>query len=215
MADPTTTATGAGTDGAVQEHLDHAASAMPLANESTVYGEAHSPAGETHHAEATIGGFADATVIVAVAALVTILGMLWKKVPAAIAGALDKRIAEIREQLDEAKKLRAEAEALKAEYVAKAQAADADAATMREHAHAEAAMIVEQARKDADALVARRAKMAEDKIAAAELGAIADVRARAADAAAEAARAIIAEQHGAEADRALVDRTIAGLGRVN
>ena len=37
----------------------------------------------------------------------------------------------------------------------------------------------------------------------------------AADAAARAAAAIIAERHGAGADKALVDRTIAGLGRPN
>ncbi|WP_188054335.1 MULTISPECIES: F0F1 ATP synthase subunit B family protein [unclassified Sphingosinithalassobacter] len=202
-------------DAAVQEHLDDAASTMPLAPESEVYGEAHSPAGETHAAEPTIGGFADATVIVAVAALVTILGMLWKKVPAAIAGALDKRIAEIRAQLDEAKKLRSEAEALKTEYAAKAAAAESDAAAMRENAHAEAAAIVAKAKEDADALMARRARMAEDKIAAAERAAIAEVRAKAADAAAGAAAAIIAEKHGADADRALIDRTIAGLGRLN
>ena len=57
--------------------------------------------------------------------------------------------------------------------------------------------------------------MAEDKIAAAERAAIAEVRARAADAAAAAAGAIIAEKHGAEADKQLVDQTIAGLGRLN
>jgi F-type H+-transporting ATPase subunit b len=57
--------------------------------------------------------------------------------------------------------------------------------------------------------------MAEDKIAAAERAAVAEVRATIADTAARAAAAILAEQHGADADKAIVDRTIAGLGRVN
>ena len=57
--------------------------------------------------------------------------------------------------------------------------------------------------------------MAQDQIAAAQRGAIAEVRASAADAAARAASTIIAERHGADADKALVDRTIAGLGRLN
>ena len=57
--------------------------------------------------------------------------------------------------------------------------------------------------------------MAEDQIAAAERGAIAEVRARAADAATRAAAAIIAERHGADADKALIDRTIFGLARPN
>jgi F-type H+-transporting ATPase subunit b len=57
--------------------------------------------------------------------------------------------------------------------------------------------------------------MAEDKIAAAERAAIAEVRARAADAAARAAGLLIAEHHDAAADRTMIDRTIAGLGRPN
>jgi len=84
---------------------------------------------------------------------------------------------------------------------------------MREHAHAEAAAIVAKAEADAEELTKRRAKMAEDRIAAAERQAIAEVRAKAADAAAKAAATLIADQLGADGDRALIDRTIAGLGR--
>ena len=72
--------------------------------------------------------------------------------------------------------------------------------------------IVAQARNDASALIERRGKMAEDKIAAAERAAIAEVRAKAANAAAAAAAKLIAEGHDAGADRALVDQAIAGLG---
>jgi F-type H+-transporting ATPase subunit b len=53
--------------------------------------------------------------------------------------------------------------------------------------------------------------MAEDKIAAAERAAVADLRARAADAATTAAGALIAENHTAAADKALVDQAIAGI----
>ncbi len=61
---------------------------------------------------------------VALAMLVVFAIAVWKKVPSAIGKALDKKIAAIREQLDEAAALRKEAEALKAEYEAKAEAAD-------------------------------------------------------------------------------------------
>ena len=57
--------------------------------------------------------------------------------------------------------------------------------------------------------------MAEEKIAAAERAVIAEIRATAAHAATNAARALIAEKHNAGADQALVDKAIAGLGRLN
>jgi F-type H+-transporting ATPase subunit b len=41
------------------------------------------------------------------------------------------------------------------------------------------------------------------------------VRARTAEAATTAAAALIAERHGAEADRVLIDRAITGVGRLN
>ncbi len=166
-------------------------------------------------AEPAVWGVLDATVIVSLAMLVVIGIMLWKKVPAAIGRALDKKIAGIREQLDEAARLRSEAEALRAEYEAKAAAAGAEAQAMLDRARNEADSIVQQAKTDAAALVERRTRMAEDKIAAAERSAVAEVRAKAVAAATAAAERLIRDQHDAAADRAMIDGTIAGLGRPN
>jgi len=163
------------------------------------------------HAEPTAFGL-DAAGWVALAMLVVFAILVWKRVPAAIGKALDDKIATIRGQLEEAAQLRAEAEALKAEYEAKAAAADAEAATMIERARHEAEGIVDQAKADTAALIARRGRMAEDKIAAAERAAIDQVRARAASAAAAAAATLIAEDLDAEADKPMVDKTIAALG---
>jgi F-type H+-transporting ATPase subunit b len=137
--------------------------------------------------------------------------MLWKKVPAMIGAALDKQIAGIREQLDAASNLRAEAEALKAEYVARNKAAGKEAEGIKAAAAKEADEIVAQARKDATALIARRAQMAEDKIGAAERAAVAEVRAKAASTAAAAAAMLIAGGHDAKSDKPLIDATIARL----
>ncbi|HEX8215487.1 MAG TPA: F0F1 ATP synthase subunit B [Allosphingosinicella sp.] len=169
--------------------------------------------GEAPHAAPVdpVFGF-DATAWVALAMLFVIAILIWKKVPAAIGRALDKKIAGIREQLDEAAQLRAEAEAIKAEYEAKAAQAGAEAETMLERARHEAEVIVAQAHSDSVALVERRTRMAEDKIGAAERAAVAEVRAKAASAAAAAAATLIAETHDAAADRAMVDQAIAGLG---
>jgi F-type H+-transporting ATPase subunit b len=129
--------------------------------------------------------------------------------------ALDARIADTRRELDEAARLRAEAEALLAEAQARNAASAGDAQAIVAHAEQEATALLAKAETDADELMRRRAAMAEDKIAAAERQALADVRAKAAEAAASAASEIIANQHGANADKALVDRTIAGLGLPN
>ena len=153
---------------------------------------------------------------VALSMLCVIALLLWKKAPAAIGRALDRKIAAIRAQLDEASKLRAEAEALKAEYEGRAKGAQGEAQAILDHAQAEAATIVARARDEAELLVQRRDRMAEEKIAAAERAAIAEVRAKAAAVAAAAAADLIVRRHDAGSDRALVDRTIAGLGqRVN
>jgi F-type H+-transporting ATPase subunit b len=166
---------------------------------------------EEHHVDPTALGM-NATAWVSLAMIVVILIMIWKKVPAIAAKGLDAKIAAIRAQLDEASQLRAEAEKLKAEYEAKQKAVEADTTAMIDHAKAEAAAIVAQARVDAAALIERRGKMAEDKIAAAERSAIAEVRARAASATAAAAAKLIAERHDATADKALVDKAIGSLG---
>jgi len=168
-----------------------------------------------HHPEPVNFGFLGAPQWIALAMVLVIGILIWKRVPALIGRALDQKIASIREQLDEAAQLRAEAEALRGEYEAKAAAADAERQTMLERARHEADAIVEQAKADTASLIERRRRMAEDKIAAAERHAIDEVRARAATAAAAAAARLISEDMGPDADRAIVDKTIEGLGRTH
>jgi F-type H+-transporting ATPase subunit b len=182
----------------------------PAAAEATQAGHSEAPAG---HAPPPTAFGLDAPAWISLAMLVVIAVIVWKKVPAAIGRALDGKIAAIRQQLDQAAQLRIEAEALREEYRAKAAAADAERETMLERARHEAEAIVEQAKVDSAALIERRKRMAEDKIAAAERHAVEQVRARAASAAAAAAERIITEELDARADKAMVDRTIAELGK--
>ena len=177
--------------------------------------EAHAGGvGQTNHPDPAALGM-DATAWVSLAMLVFIGILLWKKVPGLITRGLDSQIAAIRQRLDEAKALRAEAEALRDEYARKIAGAEQDAANIVAHAQEESKTLIADAEQKAAELSARRAKMAEDKIAAAERQAIADVRAKAAEAAAAAAAKLIAERHDAGADKGLVDRTIAGLSSVH
>jgi len=184
-----------------------------MAEGSTVHTVASTGVAELHHEPTALG--INAAGWVALSMLVVIGLLLWKNVPGLVARMLDGQIEKIRSQLDEASRLRAEAEALLVAAQARDAASAGDAAAIVKHAEAEAAAMVAKAEMDLAELVARRQTMAQDQIAAAQRGAIAEVRAQAADAAARAASTIIAERHGADADRALVDRTIAGLGRLN
>jgi F-type H+-transporting ATPase subunit b len=180
--------------------------------------EAHATdahAGAPEHAPTPTAFGLDAPAWIALAMVVVLAVLIWKRVPAAIGAALDKKIEGIRGQLAEAAQLRAEAEALKGEYERKSAQADAEAATMLERAGTEAEAIRRQAEADAAALIERRTRMAEDKIAAAERHALDEVRAKAGAAAAAAAARIISDKMDASTDKPLVDRTIAGLGRAN
>src|SRR5687768_1134028 len=180
--------------------------------EHAVTTEAHTEAAE-HHVENTAFGNSLLTpgFFVALAMLTVFAIMLWKRVPALIAAALDKKIAGIREQLDTAAKLREEAFALKAEYEAKAKAADVEIAELKAAAEKQAADVVAKAKNDAAQLIARHKALSEAKISAAERAAIDELRAKAVTAATAAAGQLIADQHSAEADRKLADQIISGL----
>ena len=194
---------------AVQFNLEHADQLQGMDGEVHAATEAHGGP-VPHGAEPSVLGM-DATGWVSLSMLVFIAVLIWKKVPGLIARGLDAKIATIRSQLDEAARLRKEAEALKAEYEGRIASVAKEADAMRAAAEQEAADLITAAQADAEALVVRRQKMAEDKIAAAERAAIADVRAKAAAAATAAAGVLIRETHNAAADKGLVDDVIGKL----
>lgn len=168
-------------------------------------------AGSVVHVEPSLLGFAPYQYVALAMLILILIAIFGAKVHRTIARGLDGKITAIREQLEEAKQLRAEAEALREEYAAKIANAEKDAAAMLDHAKAEAASIVEKARTDTEAVIARRERMAQDKIAAAERGAVEELRARAGQAASIAAGSLIAAGHDASADRKLVDEAISAI----
>jgi F-type H+-transporting ATPase subunit b len=175
--------------------------------------EAHTEvdAGAAKHIEPTLMGLAPFQWVSIAMVVLLLIAFFVAKVHKTIGGSLDSRIAAIREQLDEAKKLRAEAEALRDEYAAKIADAQKDAEAMLANARTEADAVLQRAEEDSAEMIARRERMAQDKIAAAERDAVQDVRNRAARAATAASRKLILEQHDAAKDRELADEIIAGL----
>ena len=148
---------------------------------------------------------------VAIAFLI-LVGLLVKLgVPNLLFKALDDRSARIKAELDEALKLRKEAEGVLAEYRRRQGEAEKTAESIILNARVEADRMAAEAQTKVEEFIARRTKMAEAKIAQAEAQALADVRASAADVAIAAAEAILVKTtHGAAAE-ALVTKGIGDL----
>lgn len=137
--------------------------------------------------------------------------IVYLKVPGKVAAMLDERAARIARELDEARKLREEAQGLLAEYERKRRDAEKEAEAIVVQARAEAEAFAAETRQKLTETIERRGRMAEEKIAQAEAQAVKEVRAAAAELAIAAATRIIAgEVQGAKADQ-LVDVSIANL----
>ncbi len=134
-----------------------------------------------------------------------------RRIWAAITKILDARTQGVREALEEAARLKAEAQAmLDNARAAQAQAVQ-DAKQIVESAHAAAVRMAEELAADAKAAAKWRERMALERIAAAELSAVRDVRAAAIDVATAATGAMLREHFTAQADAGMIDAAIAGV----
>ncbi len=157
------------------------------------------------------GLFEDPTFWVAVGTVLFIALLIWRKVPGMVAKMLDERTAGIKAELDEAKRLREEAEALLKQYRAKTAGAQAEAQAIVDAAKQSAERMAADARIQLQQQLERRAKMAEQKIAQAEAEAIAEVRAVATTVAANAAAAVIGQRMTDTKGDELIDGAIRDL----
>ena len=153
----------------------------------------------------------DAAFWATVSLFVFLAVIIYLKVPGMIGKALDGRIKAIEGELAEAERLRQEAKFLLEEYEAKRQAATTEAEGIVAAAREEAFRLTAEAKTSLETMIARRTKAVEDKIAQAEAQAIADVRARSADVAIEAARLLLTKQMSQKGG-ALIDAAIKDVG---
>ena len=137
--------------------------------------------------------------------------VVYLKVPAMMTKALDDRAGKIRNDLDEAQKLREEAQQLLAEFQKKRKEAEKEAADMVAAAKRESDLIIEDAHKKTEEYVGRRAALAELKIGQAERDAVNEVRSIAVDVATEAARAVLAAKVDATAGAELFKDSLTAL----
>lgn len=135
--------------------------------------------------------------------------LIYFKVPGMITGLLDKRAEDIRAELDEARKLREEAQTVLASYERKQREVQSQADEIVAHARDEAALAAEQAKADIAASIERRLQAAEDRIASAQASALRDVRDSATEIAMAAAAEVIGKQMDAARADSLIDDAIA------
>jgi F-type H+-transporting ATPase subunit b len=145
----------------------------------------------------------DATFWATVALFIFLGIVFYFKAPAVITKSLDERANRIQAELEEARRLREEAQQLLAEYQRKRKEAEQDAADIVAAAKREADMLVEEAQRKTEDYVSRRTALAEQKIVQAEREAINEVRSSAVDIAVEAARGLLANRIDAGAGQDL------------
>jgi len=147
--------------------------------------------------------------VVTISFIVFVLVLLYFKVPGMLAGLLDKRAETIRGELDEARKLREEAQELRASFERKKTEVAEQAERIVAKAKADAEVAAKQARAELEASIARRLRAAEEQIASAEAAAVREVRDRAVSVAIAAASDLITKKLSAEDAGKLIEDSIA------
>jgi F-type H+-transporting ATPase subunit b len=157
--------------------------------------------------------FLNNTEIVVAIGFVIFLGVLvYFGVPGMIARMLDARAVRIKQELDEARALRDEAQTLLAGYERRQKEVKAQAEDIVTAARAEAEKAAEAAKEDIRNSVARRLRTATEQIAAAEQGAIRQIKDQAVTVAVAAAGDVLRDRMKAADANRLIDAAIAEVG---
>jgi len=154
----------------------------------------------------------DPTFWVAVAFFGFVAILLYYKVPAIVGKQLDGRASRIKQELDEALKLREEAQALFADYQRRQRDALATAEEIVAKAKEDAEILRKESEVELKATLERRQKMAEDKIRQAEEKALAEVQGIAVDVAIAASEKLMKDGIKAKEAGSLIDQSIKELG---
>ncbi len=140
---------------------------------------------------------------------VVVLGLFaYMGVHKKIASALDARAQKIADDLDEARRLREEAQELLAQYQRRQREAEEEAQGIIDQAKRDAKRMATEMRDKLNEQIARRAKAAEEKITRAETQALADIRNETVNVAVDAARDIIRSRMDQGAQSALAEKAV-------
>ncbi len=150
--------------------------------------------------------------VVTIAFVLFVALLIYLKVPGKVAGILDARAEGIKSDLEEARTLRDEAQAVLASYERKQQEVQAQADNIVANAKQEANAAAEQAKLDLKDAIARRLQAAEDQISSAEASAVKEVRDTAISVATSVASNVIASNMSTKDASGLIDAAIKDVG---
>ena len=157
--------------------------------------------------------FLNNTEIVVTIGFVIFIGILvYYGVPGMVTRMLDARAVRIKQELDEARALRDEAQTLLAGYERRQKEVKAQAEDIVTAAKAEAEKAAEAAKEEIRNSVARRLKTATEQIAAAEQSASRQIKDQAVTVAVAAAGDVMRERMKADDANRLIDSSIAEVG---
>ena len=154
----------------------------------------------------------DSNIVVAISFLCFVGVLIYVGVPKILGGALDKRAEKIQDELDEARRLREEAQSLLASYERKAKEVEGHTEAIVAQARTEAERAAEDAKAALAASIEHRLKGAADRIASAEAAAVKEVKDRAVAIAVDVAGEIMREKMTLEQQTAMIDASIKDVG---
>lgn len=152
--------------------------------------------------------FHNSNFVVGIAFVCFIAVLFYYKVPSFLASKLDARAAAIREELEEARRIREEAQSTLAMFERKQKEAESQVEDIVSHARLEAEEAAADAKEQLKLSIERRLKAAEEQIAAAESNAVREVKNKAVAVAIAAAGEVIAKNMNAETRGQMIDESI-------
>jgi F-type H+-transporting ATPase subunit b len=151
------------------------------------------------------------TIVVGISFVLFIILIIYLKVPGKIAASLDEKSTKIKAEIDEARKLKEDAQAILAQFQRKQQNAKKETEDMLAMAKEESEIFAKEAEENFKILSARQTKAAEEKIAIMEANAVKEIQATAASVAINAAGQILGDVMDKKALSKLTDNSIDDL----
>ncbi|MBT5107206.1 MAG: F0F1 ATP synthase subunit B [Rhodospirillaceae bacterium] len=144
-------------------------------------------------------------------AFIIFVALLFKPIKNALGANLDAKIAQIRNEVDEAQRLREEAQAMLASYQRQQRDAVQEVEALVARAQSDAAAHAAEAARALDAALKRQEQQAQEKIAQAEATALREIRDQAVDVAIAATTRLLTDKLSGDAGDTLIDQSIRDL----